>query len=320
LFWSSVGPVSRRRVQVSDKSSLLIVILSIFFNISRGPRIARISPHLYLIDYCPLGRSLTQQTAGNNRILGAAGVFWLLALSLYWIRHLDRTRRLSSNRSKRMNSTSAQKKLPKRGRTSRLLPATLVVLLFTAVPALAEPVRFNQVVQTLTSTQGVLDLRVNTLSQDPKQDGPKGETAVKTKGPTPPDVKTESVTSTVVVTGAGTTIGVEDIEDGEVEGTICDCGEIFIAGGSFPKWPFLFLAAVPIAFIDHNSDEQPTPTPPPGSSPTPTPNPTPSPRNVTETPEPASLFLFGTGLLIAGAGLRRRYAKSKALVKIGEDQ
>jgi len=211
-----------------------------------------------------------------------------------------------------MNSTSALKILLKRGRTSRLLPATLVVLLLTAVPALAEPVRFTQVVQTLTSTQGFLDLRLNTLAQDPKQDGPKGETVAKSKDPKQPDVKTESVISRVVVTGAGTTIGVEDIEDGEVEGTICDCGEIFIAGASFPKWPFLFLAAVPIVFIDCcDNDETPTPTPPPGSSPTPTPTPT---------PEPASLLLFGTGLLAAGAGLRKRHAKSKALVKIKEDE
>jgi hypothetical protein len=213
-----------------------------------------------------------------------------------------------------MNSTAALKILLKRGRTSRLLPATLIVLFLTAVPALAEPVRFTQVVQTLTSTQGVLDLRLNTLAQDPKQDGPKGETVAKSKDPKQPDVKTESVISSVVVTGAGTTIGVEDIEDGEVEGTICDCGEIFIAGASFPKWPFLFLAAVPLVFIDCcDNNETPTPTPPPGSSPTPTPTPTP-------TPEPASLLLFGTGLLAAGAGLRKRHAKSKALVKIKEDE
>jgi len=218
-----------------------------------------------------------------------------------------------------MNSTFALQKLPKRGRTSRLLPATLVVLFLTAVPALAEPIRFTQVVQTLTSSQGVLDLRINTLAQDPKQDGPKGESVAKTKGPTPPDIKTESVVSSVVVTGEGKTIGVEDIEDGEVEGTICDCGEIFIAGAALPKWPFLFLAAVPLVFIDCcDNNETPTPTPPPGSSPTPLP--TPSPRNVTETPEPASLLLFGTGLLAAGAGLRKRYAKSKVLVKIKEDE
>jgi PEP-CTERM motif len=213
-----------------------------------------------------------------------------------------------------MNSTSAQyssKTLPKRGRTSRVLPATLVVLLLSAVPALAEPVKFNQVVQTLTSSRGVLDLRLNTLAQDPKHDGPNDSDA-KTKGGNQTAGKTESVISSVVVSGEGKTIGVEEIEDGEVEGTICDCGEIFIAGASFPKWPFLFLAAVPVAFIDFDSDEQPTPTPPPGNSPTPTPTPTATP---VPTPEPASLLLFGSGLVAAGAGLRKRYAKSKVLLK-----
>ena len=132
-----------------------------------------------------------------------------------------------------MNSTSAQyfkKTLPNRERTNRVLPATLVVLLLTAAPALAEPVKFNQVVQTLTSTQGVIDLRLNTLAQDPKKDGAKGESVAKANDPKQTDGKTESVISSVVVTGDGKTIGVEEISDGEVEGTICDCGEIFIAG------------------------------------------------------------------------------------------
>jgi hypothetical protein len=115
--------------------------------------------------------------------------------------------------------------------------------------------------------------------------------------------KTESVISSVIVIAEGSSIGVEDIEDGEVEGTICDCGEIFIAGGGIPKWPFLFLAAVPVVLIHDcddcdNEQNEPTPTPTPTSTPTPT-------------PEPASLFLFGSGLLAAGAGLRRRYAKSQ---------
>jgi hypothetical protein len=218
-----------------------------------------------------------------------------------------------------MNSTSAQyssKRSPKRGRSGRLLPATLIILLLTAVPALAEPVTVNQVVQTLTSSKGVLDLRLNTLAQDPKvaqPDGPRGETIA--KGPTQPGGKPESIISSVIVTADGKSIGVEDIEEGEVEGTICDCGEIFIAGAAaFPKWPFLLLAAVPVVFINDCCDEnESTPTPTPPSNPTPNPTPTP-------TPEPASLLLFGSGLLAAGAGLRKRYARSKVLEKIKEDE
>lgn len=93
-------------------------------------------------------------------------------------------------------------------------------------------------------------------------------------------------------------LGVEVIEEAEVEGTICDCGEIFLAGGDFPKWPLLFLTAVPLVFINDcdtcgTPGSTPTPTPPPSSTPTPT-------------PEPASLLLLGTGLMAVGTGLRRR--------------
>src|SRR5262245_42738883 len=136
-----------------------------------------------------------------------------------------------------MNSTFAQFSSKQ---MSRVLPAALIVLLFTAVPALAEPVRFNQVVQTLTSSQGTLDLQLNRPAQDSKPAPPNGETGSKTEGPKQTAGKTESPIASVEVTAEGKTIGVEDIEDGEVEGTICDCGEIFIAGASFPKWPFLF--------------------------------------------------------------------------------
>ena len=203
-----------------------------------------------------------------------------------------------------MNSISAQYFIKRAG---RILPAALIVLLLTAVPALAEPVRVNQVVQTLSSTQGVIDLRLNTLAQDPakgtQQKGPQGESVAQTQGPAQTGGKPESIISGVVVAAEGATIGVEDIEEGEVEGTICDCGEIFIAGAGFAKWPFLFLAAVPVVFIHDCNDcdeKESSPTPTPPSTPTPTPTPT---------PEPASLLLLGSGLLAAGAGLRRRFGK-----------
>lgn len=223
-------------------------------------------------------------------------------------------------RSNRMKSTSAQNLTLNphtHGCVGRLLPATLIILLLTAVPTLAEPVKINQVVQTLTSSQGALDLRLNTLAQDPAKGTQQGESVAKTQPPPQTGGKPESIISNVIVTAEGKSIGVDDIEEGEVEGTICDCGELLIAGGAFPKWPLLFLAAVPVVFInncddcDENSDSSPTPTPP--SNPTPTPTPTP-------TPEPASLLLFGSGLLAAGAGLRRRYGKSKSLVQIKEDE
>jgi hypothetical protein len=187
--------------------------------------------------------------------------------------------------------------------------AALSIFVLTAAPALAEPVQINQVVRTVTNSSGITDLKLSTLvSQDPvapgtkgSQAGPRNETATGLQDGT----KTDSLLSGATVTSEGQPLGVEIVEEGEVEGTICDCGEILVAAGSFPKWTLLFLAAVPLVFInDCDSCDIPSsnPTPTPPSAPTPPPTPT---------PEPASLLLFGSGLLAAGAGLRRRYTKSK---------
>jgi hypothetical protein len=97
--------------------------------------------------------------------------------------------------------------------------------------------------------------------------------------------------------------GVEVVDQGDVEGTICDCGEITVPGGGFPKWPLLFLAAIPFFFI-HGCDNCQTPTPPPPTTPTP------------EIPEPASLLLFGSGLAAFGASLRRRHARAKLAAQL----
>lgn len=207
-----------------------------------------------------------------------------------------------------MNLTSAQF-LNKGSQLSRLrgpkLLAILSVFLLTAAPVLAEPVTIKQVVQTLSSSKAIPDLRLNTLvAQDPVAKvgtPPSGPRNDKPAGGTRP----ESIIPGVVVGSDITSLGVDIVEEGEVEGTICDCGEILVAGGGFPKWPLMFLAAVPLVFIHNCDDCDETTT----SSPTPTP-PTPTLRT-TPTPEPASLFLLGSGLVAAGAGLRRRFGKAK---------
>jgi PEP-CTERM motif len=211
----------------------------------------------------------------------------------------------NSSVQKRMNPTFAplDKNSPHIARqVPRVLVAMLCVLL-TAAPSLADTVQINQVVQTLTSSQGAPGLKLNTfVSQDPVSRAMQGSTP-RNENAAQSGPKADPI---VVVTGEAAGLGVEMTEEGEVEGTICDCGEILVAGGAFPKWPLLFLVAVPLVFIHDcdDCDETPssTPTPTPPSNPTPTPTPT---------PEPASLLLFGSGLVAAGAGLRRRYARAK---------
>ena len=202
-----------------------------------------------------------------------------------------------------------------RRRLCRTLAGILGICLLTVGPAQADPIQVNRVVHTLKSLQGTTDLQL-TLAQDPITTGtntapvgPSGSVA----GIGSNDPKLDALLSGFPIVPNNIDIGVDDVyADGEVDGTICDCGEIYIEGGGFPKWPLLFLGAVPLAFIpDGDEQNEPTPTPTPPSTPQPTPTPT---------PEPASLLIFGTGLAAFGAGLRRRYKAKLANQNPEEDR
>ena len=205
-------------------------------------------------------------------------------------------------------------------RAFRPTVAILSILLLTGVPTHAAPVAISEVIQVMGSYQNPPELRLRSVSQ--------GESAaVEGEGPSPVasaaqesaagDVVEIADTTTVDVTSGNTLLsgvavsmepqaGVDVVDQGEVEGTICDCGEITVPGGGFPKWPLLFLAAIPFFFI-HGCDDCDTPPP---TTPTP-------PDEVI--PEPASLLLFGTGLAAFGARLRKRRSKVAPQIQTTEE-
>ena len=206
-----------------------------------------------------------------------------------------------------------------RHRTLRSCLAILSSLLLAGPPVQARSVGINEVIQVLGSFRSP-ELKLGSIWQDEAS----RNSVVKTPRQSGTAVPKGSITSNslfagvLIIPSEQQQSAVETIGRGTVQGTVCDCGEILVAGGGFPKWPLLFLAAIPFFFIDRG-DSSPTPSPSPTPIPTTTPTvPTPTPTPPPPVPEPGSLLLLGTGLAAFFFGLRRRFKARDLISKTTE--
>jgi hypothetical protein len=206
-----------------------------------------------------------------------------------------------------------------RTRVFRPIATFISLLLLVVVPVQASPIKFADVVNVMGDLQngGQLQrIRLRAVAQDPSVSGT-AATASKTSAASvdPAAQGDAQLAATSPVSGnqalAPTLVSgievapqqpqgdVQVFEQDNVDGTICDCGEIPPVGGGFPKWPF--LALIPLICVTGVCSGHGHKIPPPPVE-TPTP----------PVPEPASLLLFGSGIVALSASARRRYAKMRA--------
>jgi PEP-CTERM motif len=183
---------------------------------------------------------------------------------------------------------------------------SVLLLVFAAAPAQAGPVAYSDVVHVMGNVRSggqSQELRLRSISQD-SSTPVNGNVVSSHKSSTDTDTSSAEPESLVSLTGGvqeGQQGSVEVIEEGDVTGTVCDCGEIFIPGGGFPKW--LALGGIPLVcvLVDCDGSEEPPPICEEG-------DPLCNPPQI---PEPATIFLLGSGLVALGAKARRRYTQSK---------
>jgi PEP-CTERM motif len=199
----------------------------------------------------------------------------------------------------------------------RAVFAIVTALLMASTPVQAGPVVINEVIQALGNLQNPPKLRLSSVSKyDGRINWETGEdqSSESLEQLGAKSIEIPATTSTSADGPSSLFAGLaiipdwqqpttEQVSSGSVQGTVCDCGEIIIAGGNFPKWPLLFLAAIPLFFIPGDHTETPL-------DPTPTSTPPLTTPVTTPVPEPASLLLLGTGLAAFSVRLRRRKVKN----------